>query len=237
MKLRTKLLIATTATAMTVLGISEWFGYQHTIGFLEGHAALMEHSSGTGGAVAFRRNLEAFASRLVALHVLHAAAQVAALVLVLSLFWSRLVLKPLRALLEQINRIEDAPGGSTIAGTPATDEFRRMFLEVDQLGDRLTSALHEAQAATELSTTALLARTAVRKMEVAQDQLASALTAIASAERRHEAPPEKAVRSLESVLHRLSTISREFGSVPDQGLTLAGDTPRQDNKPSVLAVP
>ena len=112
-----------------------------------------------------------------------------------------------------------------------------MFLEVDQLGDRLTSALHEAQAATELSTTALLARTAVRKMEVAQDQLASALTAIASAERRHEAPPEKAVRSLESVLHRLSTISREFGSGPDQGLTLAGDTPRQDNKPSVLAVP
>lgn len=235
MKLRTKLLIATTATAMTVLGISEWFGYQHTIGFLEGHAALMEHSSGVGGAALFRRNLEAFASRLVALRILHAAAQVAALVLVLSLFWSRLVLKPLRALLDQINLVGDARG-SAITGTPATDEFRRMFLEVDQLEDRLTNALREAQAAREFSTTALLARTAVRKMEVAQDQLASALTAIAAAERRHEAPPEKAVRSLESVLHRLATISREFDSVPDQGLTPAGDAPRQNNKPSVLTV-
>jgi hypothetical protein len=116
------------------------------------------------------------------------------------------------------------------------DEFRRMFLEVDQLGDRLTSALRDAQAARELSTTTLLARTAVRKMEVAQDQLASALTAIAAAERRHEVPPEKAVRSLESVLHRLATISREFDSVPDQTLTPAGDAPRQNNKPSVLTV-
>jgi len=221
MKLRTKLLIASTATAMTVLGISEWFGYKQAMAFLEEHAALMEHASGAYDAAEFRRDSEAFAGRVAVLHVLHAAAGAAALLLALSLFWSRLVLKPLRALLDQVTLAGVAAGSAgIIPGRQVTDEFGEVALEVGQLGSRLTSALQDARDASELSTVILLAKAAVRKTEVARDQLAGALTAIAVAERRHEAPPEMAVRSLESVLQRLTSIAREFNSLPTQHVQL-----------------
>lgn len=210
MRLRAKLLIATTATAVTVLGISEWVSYQQTIGFLMDHVSQMERSSGVGNAAQFGRRVDVFADRLILTHVLHAVAEVAALLLLLNVFWSRLVLRPVRRLLYRINLMWDPGCNSNVMGRPMTDELRMMDLGVGQLGDRLTSALRDAKAATELSTLAQLGKAAVRKVEVARDQLAGALTAIAAAERRGEKAPENAIRSMESVLQRLESVSRDF---------------------------
>ncbi len=111
-----------------------------------------------------------------------------------------------------------------------------MTVEVGQLGERLTSAVREAEVTTELSAAALLGNAAVRKVEVAKDQLAGDLTAIAAAQQHGRAALETANRSQESLLQRLASVSRQFDSLPDRRIEDSTKVPDGSNDSPIPTV-
>ena len=210
MKLRTKLLLATSATALAVLGVSEWIGYWETMGFLRSHALEMGQSgTSTDSLPQFQVQIEAFAKQLAIIHATHAALEVAALVLVLSLFWNRMVLKPIRCILNQMNRLGHSERFDHIS-LDREDEIGEMTIEINRLGVQLAGQLRQVAAESEFVTLARLGQNLVRRVSVANDQLAAALIMINAAHRRGEPPPEPAVRSLQSVWDRLAAIPAQL---------------------------
>jgi methyl-accepting chemotaxis protein len=218
MKLRTKLLLATSATALAVLGVSEWIGYWETMDFLRSHTLEMGQSSAsTDSLPQFQDQIEGFAKQLAIIHATHAALEVAALVLVLSLFWNRMVLKPIRGILNQMNRLGHSERFDPIS-LDREDEIGEMTIEINRLGVQLAGQLRQVAAESEFVTLARLGQNLVRRVSVANEQVAAALTMISVAHRRGEPPPELAVRSLQSVWDRLATIPNQLETEFDKRL-------------------
>jgi len=210
MKLQTKLLLATTATSLIVLGLSEWLSYEETMRFFDAHVTEMNRaSSASGSTAALETNMAALGGRLIWIHLGHAALEVLALVVVLNFFWSRLVLAPIGKILSQMNRMGHSV---TCRELPVgrADEIGQMGSELNRLGGKLSTALEHAASASELAAMALMGRTLLLKVSTARDQLAPALRSVAQAQRDAVAPPESAVLSLEAVLERLSNLSDLF---------------------------
>jgi len=218
MKLRTKLLLATSVTALAVLGVSEWIGYWETMEFLRSHASEISQSGANADSVPlFQNQIEEFASELAMVHAIHAALEVLALVFVLSLFWNRMVLRPICGILNQMNRLGRTESFDPV-GVDRKDEIGEMTAEINRLGVRLAGTLRQATAESEFATLARLGQNLVRRVSVANDQLATALTVISAAHRRGEPSPETAIRSLQSVWDRLATIPNQLESEFDRRL-------------------
>ena len=104
MKLKTRLLLATTLTVLVILGAAEWLNYVSMAGFLNGHEAEMErvrdHTSLVAGLERSKHNL---LRSLLLLHLAHACLTVLGLIGVLHLLWWRLFLRPLEQLLQHIH--------------------------------------------------------------------------------------------------------------------------------------
>lgn len=227
MKLRTKLLLATTVTALAVLGISEWLSYQETIGFLRTHLAEMSQTrSAHVDAQSLEAGVAALSGRLIWIHLGHAALEALALVIVLTLFWNKFVLRPIGKILDQMN----AMGHSvTCRALPVDreDELGQMAGELNRLGGNLSTALEHAATASELASLALMGRTLIRKVLTVRDQLAPALRAVAQAHKDGTAPPDSAVASLEIVLERLSSLPDVFEEEFEKRLDERGRRPAQ----------
>ena len=232
MNLRTKLLLTTATTALLVLGISEWLSYQETMQFFGNHLAEMGRDGSTpADAGSLEAGMEGLAGRLIRIHFAHAVAEVLALVAVLALFWSRLVLTPIRDILGQMNSLSHSV---TCRELPVRreDEIGQMANELNRLGGRLTTAMEHAATASELSALALMGQSLLRKVATARDQLAAALRALAEARKSGSTPPDSAVISLETVLERLSALPDMFEKEFENRLRERSRNPSLEPRPA-----
>lgn len=180
MKLRTKLLLAGSAIVLVVLAASEWLGYHLTSLFLTAHEAKMaselNHGSHGAALAELQQGSHALFVRLAALHLLHAAFTVIALVLALNALWSRTVLRPLADLLQHINYMRRGTWRSPVP-VRSRDEIGELTEAFNELGGQLTFTVHQFAAASKLSAMALLGQSLVTKVRSATELLRAAQTA------------------------------------------------------------
>lgn len=232
MKLRTKLLLTTMATTLTVLGVSELLSYQETIGFFRTHLAEMSTGQAPGAdAQSLEAGISALSGRLISIHLGHAVLETLALVVVLNLFWNKFVLRPIGKILDQMNSMGHSVTCQALS-IDREDELGEMAGELNRLGGKLSTALEHAATASELASLALMGRTLVRKVLTVRDQLALALRAVAQAQKDVSPPPDSAVESLELVLERLSSLpdlfEEEFEKRLDERRRQPSDSPILD---------
>lgn len=190
MKLRTKLLLASSAIVLVVLAVSEWLGYHLTSLFLTTHEAKMasELSHGSHGAALaeLQQGSHALFVRLAALHFFHAAFTVIALVLALNALWNRTVVRPLADLLRHISYMRRGTWKTPVP-VNSRDEIGELTEAFNELGGQLTLTVHQFAAASKLSAMALLGQSLVTKVRSATELLRAAEAA--PADRNMEVSP------------------------------------------------
>lgn len=117
-----------------------------------------------------RQGRETLFVRLGWVHVLHAAATVMALILVLNALCNRIVLLPIQDLLRHINYMGR---GTWKAAIPVRrkDEIGQLTQAFNELGEQLTLTVQQFAAASKLSAMALLGQTLIKKVVLATDIL------------------------------------------------------------------
>jgi len=209
MKLGSKLVLTTTLTALVVLGISEWLSYRETMEFFGSHLVEMRVDQNTDGASSLERGLATLSERLIWIHLGHAALEALTLVLLLSLFWTRLVLEPIDNILEHMNAMGHSVTCKDIT-VDREDEFGQVAKELNRLARKLTTTISHVATGSELSTMALIGQTLLRRVSLAQDQLAVASKQVCKAQLDGLAPPASAVERLELVRERLASLPDMF---------------------------
>jgi methyl-accepting chemotaxis protein len=210
MKLLTKLLISTIATVVLITAVSEWLSHRTTMRFLDGHAQEMNHAPASAeSSQAFEERARRLGNELTAIHVVHALVAVSSIVVVLTLFWTWMVIRPIQAILDQMNRLSRCVSYKHLEPR-CLDEIGQMAIALNQLGDRLTESLGDAMNASELSALSLLGQTIVRKVTIARDQLATTLTLLSAASRSNVPAPPSTATTLAAVIDRLDAISEHF---------------------------
>lgn len=209
-KLKTSLFLSTALTVLVILGLSEWLSYRQMTAFFRDHMAIMQAEMNHADQVAsLRQGREALAVRLVWVHVLHAAATVAALILVLNTLCNRIVLSPLQELLRHINYMGR---GTWKAAIPIRrkDEIGQLTKAFNELGDQLSLTVQRFAAASKLSTMALLGQRLVTRTARAKEHLQATTTLLSLARDTQEPVPELALRNLAVVIELLEEIPVRF---------------------------
>ncbi len=236
MNLKGKLLVATSATVLAVLGAAEWLSYTQTASVLRNHEALMRQEMPAPALLeSLRSEGQDLSRKLVWLHVLHAAVVVAGLITVLSLLWNRLVLSRLQLLLSHINWMGRGAWTKTIA-VRNNDEIGQLTRAFNQLGAELTRAVHQNTATAKLAALALLGHGIVRTASTVHEQLCA--TAAAVRLRSAWDDDSKAVlESLEVAIHALERIPAEFEAEFDRQFRHYAVTPQATPDPGACGPP
>ena len=169
MRLKTKLLLASSAIVLVVLGLSEWIGYRQMSQFLSGHEMRMASELNHGAILAdLQQGRQALLLRLATLHTLHGIITIIALILALNALWSRTVLRPLTDLLRHIDYMRRGSWGTPVP-VRSKDEIGELTGAFNELGGQLTLTVHQFAAASKLSAMALLGQSLVKKAASAAD--------------------------------------------------------------------
>jgi methyl-accepting chemotaxis protein len=209
-KLKTTLFLTTTLAVLVILGFSEWISYVQMSRFLKDHAATMEAEMSHADLVAnLRQGRETLFVRLGWVHVLHAAATVAALVLVLNRLCNRIVLSPLHELLRHINYMGR---GTWKAAIPVRrkDEIGQLTQSFNELGEQLTLTVQQFAAASKLSAMALLGQSLVTRVLAARDRLRATEQILENARKHQQAIPEEALAGVAVAIETLEKIPALF---------------------------
>jgi HAMP domain-containing protein len=178
MRLKKKLLLASSAIVLVILSLSEWIGYRQTSVFLTAHAKKMETEYGHAGHGASLKELqegsEILFVRLATLHSFHAALTLVALVLALNALWNRAVLRPLSELLEHMNYMRRGTWKTPVP-VRNRDEIGELTEAFNELGEQLTLTVQQFGSASKLSAMALLGQSMVRKVFSASEILRAAV--------------------------------------------------------------
>ncbi len=210
MKLKNRLLLATSLTVLIVLAASEWLSYRHTVAFLQEHEihmrAQQDHTLLVDALHIGQRSLLA---TLVSLHVIHAVITVLALIVVLNFLWYRLVIRRLDLLLRHINSMSLGTWTDTIPVGRA-DEIGQVCQAFNALGGQLTMTVQQFATASKLSALALLGHSLVRKIVVIRDHLQAVTGMVGLAKGDGREVPESVLPNLECIIASLQEIPAEF---------------------------
>ncbi len=190
MKLKTKLLLASSAIVLVVLGLSEWIGYHQMSQFLSGHEMRMASEMNHGAILAdLQQGRQDLFVRLATLHTFHGVITIIALILALNALWSRTVLRPLADLLHHINFMRRGNWGT---GVPvrSKDEIGELTEAFNELGEQLTLTVHQFASTSTLSALSLLGQSLVKKAVLASDLLRAAKGGIECEQGQAEAATE-----------------------------------------------
>lgn len=210
MKLKSRLLLASTLTVLLVLAVSEWLSYRHTAAFLREHEFQMrterDHATLVNSLRVEKHNLLA---SLASLHVIHAAVTVLALALVLNVVWYRLFIRRLDVLLRHINSMRL---GTWSANMPVEreDEIGELSRAFNELGAQLTVTVQQFAAASKLSAMALLGQGLVRKTVLIKDHLEAVTGMLDLARHERREVPESVLHNLRSMIRTLEEIPAQF---------------------------
>lgn len=237
MKLLTRLLISTVATIVLITATSEWLSHRTTMRFLDSHAMEMSRApTPESTSMAFEERVQQLGTELTAIHLAHTLIAVVSIVVVLSLFWTWMVVRPIQAILDQMNRLSRSVSCKHIQPR-CSDEIGQMAVALNQLGDRLTESLGDAMNASELSALALLGQTIVRKVTLARDRLATTLTLLNAAAKAQVPAPPSTVTTVAAVVDRLGEISEHFEREFEKRLRERRTQALGDPNPSVESIP
>ncbi len=177
MRLKTKLLLASSAIVLVVLGLSEWIAYSQMNQFLRDHEMRMASEMNHGAVLAdLRQGRQALLLRLAALHTFHAIITIIALILALNALWSRTVLRPLTDLLRHINYMRRGNWGTPVP-VRSKDEIGELTAAFNELGGQLTLTAHQFGSISKLSALVLLGNSLVKRVTSAADLVRAAVTA------------------------------------------------------------
>lgn len=210
MKLKTRLLLATTLTVLVILAASEWLNYVSTTGFLNGHEADMvrvrDHTSLVTGLDRSKHDLF---KRLVLLHLAHACLTVLGLIGVLHILWWRVFLRPLEQLLRHIHAMGLGTWTDPIC-VERHDEIGDLIKAFNALGDQIAASVQQVSATSRLSAMALLGGRIVRKTVVARDHVRAIQQMLEGARRQGGTIPEQAIANLTTIAGDLDEIANQF---------------------------
>lgn len=213
MKLKTRLLLATTLTVLIILGASEWLNYFNLAAFVNDHEAAMarveDHAS---MMAALERAKHHLFKKLIWLHVLHACLTVLGLVVVLHILWWRLVLRPLEGLLRHIHSMGLGAWTDPIP-VERSDEIGDLIRAFNALGDQLAASVQQVAVTARLSALALLGGRVVRKASLVRDHVRSIELTLTTARQEGGAIPESVIFNLLCVGADLERITGEFEMV------------------------
>ena len=190
MNLKTKLLLASSAVVLAVLGLSEWVSYRQMSQFLSGHEMQMASEMNHGTALSdLQEGRQALLLRLAALHTFHAIITITALIAALNMLWSRTVLRPLADLLRHINYMGRG-NWTTPVPVRSKDEIGELTEAFNELGGKLTLTVHQFASASKLSALSLLGQSLVKKAVLASDLLRASRARIECDQEQGEAASE-----------------------------------------------
>ena len=164
MTLRTKLILMTTAVVTLLFGVSEWLSYRHITALLDQHETILVET--TDHAVALERLRDTRDHALLSvtsIRLLHAAGTLVIAVAILNLVWYRVIYRPIRQLLSQIN-IMGRGTWSCALPVKRNDEIGELTSAFNRLGEQLTSSFHHISASSKLSALALIGGRLAREL-------------------------------------------------------------------------
>lgn len=210
MKLRIRLFLATSLTVLAILGISESVSYRQTAVFLRAHEAQMARDGAHSIPMAtFRERREAFLSRLALLSFIHAGLTVLALLAVLTVLWSRIVLRPIGELLQHIAHMGHGVWTSPLP-VRRKDEIGELTEAFNKLGDQLSLTVEQSAATSKLSAMALLGQSLLRRIVQAKEHLQATATLLRSARASQKPVPPQVLVSLDALVIVLEEIPDQF---------------------------
>jgi len=231
MTLRLRLMLVTSAVVLVLFGLSEWMSHRHTAALLEQHEAILVETADHAVALEKLRTTRTkmFLS-VTTVRFVHAALTLIISVAVLNYVWYRVVYRPVRRLLAQINIMGRGTWKSAVP-VHRNDEIGELTSAFNELGQQLTSTFRHINTSSRLSALALIGHRLVREVNVARGGILAA-TQILRTTNHHDGPTLSAISTLNAVhskLEQLETLfQRDFDhevveASPDLGTDTIGD--------------
>jgi methyl-accepting chemotaxis protein len=208
--------------------------YRHTAALLEQHEAILVETA--DHAVALKKlrttRTKMFLS-VTSVRVVHAALTLIISVAVLNYVWYRVIYRPVRRLLAQINIMGRGTWRSALP-VHRNDEIGELTSAFNELGRQLTSTFRHINTSSRLSALALIGHRLVREVNVAREQILAA-TQILQTANHDDGPTLSAVSTLNAVhtkLERLETqFQRDFDHEVVEASADLGTDPIRDAQP------
>lgn len=220
MKLKTKLLLASSLIVLVVLGLSEGIGYRMTSQFLSEHEVRMASEMNHGTVLGdLRQGRQALLVNLTTLHTFHGIFTIIALILALNTLWSRTVLGPLNDLLCHINYMRRG-NWETPVPVRSKDEIGELTEAFNELGGQLTLTVHQYGTTSKLSAMALLGQSMVKKALSAAELLRASEDQIKSTRGFEESATDPELASLQLAIQMVEEIPLLFDAEFQHQLSL-----------------
>lgn len=211
MTLRVKLMLLTSAVVLFLFGVSEWVSYQQTTALLEQHEAiLMETADHAVALEKLRDTRNTMFLSVTMVRLLNAALTLIISVVLLNYVWYRVIYRPIRRLLAQIN-IMGRGTWKSVLPVNRNDEIGELTTAFNDLGQQLTSTFRHINTSSRLSALALIGNRMVREINVARGELLVATQSLQMADRR-DGHTLAAVATLNSVHSKLKQLETQFQS-------------------------
>jgi methyl-accepting chemotaxis protein len=211
MTLRLRLMLVTSAVVLFLFGVSEWLSYRQTAALLERHEAiLMETADHAVALEKLRDTRNTMFLSVTMVRLLNVAATLIISVAVLNYVWYRVIYRPIRRLLAQINIMGRGTWKSALP-VHRNDEIGELTTAFNELGQQLTSTFHYINTSSRLSALALIGNRMVREVNVARGELLAATQSLQTADRRDDGTLA-AIAALNSVHSKLERLETQFQS-------------------------
>lgn len=211
MTLRLRLMLVTSAVVLFLFGVSEWLSYRQTAALLERHEAiLMETADHAVALEKLRDTRNTMFLSVTMVRLLNVAATLIISVAVLNYVWYRVIYRPIRRLLAQINIMGRGTWKSALP-VHRNDEIGELTTAFNELGQQLTSTFHHINTSSRLSALALIGSRMVREVNVARGELLAATQSLQMADRRDDRTLA-AIAALNSVHSKLERLETQFQS-------------------------
>jgi HAMP domain-containing protein len=209
MTLRWRLALITSAVVFVLFGISEWLSYRQTAALLAEHEAiLMETADHTVALAKLRATRDRMFVSVTAMRIAHAALTLIIAVAVLNYVWYRVIYRPIRRLLAQINVMARGTWKSSLP-INRQDEIGELTAAFNGLGQELNSTFRHISTSSRLSAFALIGHGLLREVIVARAEILAA-TETLRAENPRRGPTRIAITQLKAVHARLTALEAKF---------------------------
>lgn len=200
--------MVTSAVVLSLFGASEWLSYRQTTALLEEHEAILAATADHAVALEKLKNTRntMFLS-VTTVRVLNAALTLIISVTVLNYVWYRVIYRPIRRLLAQINIMGR---GTWKCALPVNrdDEIGQLTTAFNELGKQLTSTFRHINTSSRLSALAFIGHRTMREINVVRGEL------LAAAQSMQADNPEgatlSAMSTLSAVQSKLEQIETKF---------------------------
>jgi signal transduction histidine kinase len=216
MSLRLRLILMTTAVVVVLFGVSEWLSYQQTAQLLDRHEAILTETA--DHAVALERLRATRSSMFLSVttvRILYAVGTLLIAVAVLNYVWFRVIYRPIRRLLSQINIMGRGTWRSALP-VKRNDEIGELTMAFNDLGRQLTSTFEHINTSSRLSALALIGNRMVREVIAVEAQIANSRRGLDAI---NDAEVIAAREILASVEAQLKQVERQFQEDFDRELS------------------